>query len=91
MERRVEINGTGIQKVMKVSMRYAAGGCIRIAPKLRLRCRRSRDAVHIRTSSGRAARDPRCCVSRQDVDVWRRQAMAVLNSGGDFNGVVIDA
>ena len=26
-----------------------------------------------------------------DVDVWRRRAMAVLDSGGDFNAVVIDA
>ncbi|MGX1349114.1 hypothetical protein AB7M49_002690 [Bradyrhizobium elkanii] len=26
-----------------------------------------------------------------DVDVWRRRAMAVRDSGGDFNAVVIDA
>ncbi|MCO6763552.1 hypothetical protein KQH43_31145, partial [Streptomyces sp. EL5] len=29
------VDGTGIQKVMKVSMRYAARGCVVIWPKLR--------------------------------------------------------
>jgi len=31
------VDGTGIQKVMKVSMRYAARGCINIGTKLRPR------------------------------------------------------
>ncbi|WP_146989551.1 hypothetical protein [Bradyrhizobium macuxiense] len=37
MKSRLVVDGTGIQKVMKVSMRYAARGCIVIEPKVRPR------------------------------------------------------
>ncbi|QOZ30835.1 hypothetical protein XH92_03155 [Bradyrhizobium sp. CCBAU 53421] len=43
MEKPLKLNGTGIQNVMKVSMRYAARGCIIIRPKLRPRWARDQE------------------------------------------------
>jgi hypothetical protein len=92
MEGRMKVDGAGIQKVMKVSMRYAAGGCIIIRSKLRPRCARDQETrFTFDRRPDRAARKLMCCVSRQSGDAERVRAMALQESGGDFNAVVIDA
>ncbi|WLA48126.1 hypothetical protein QIH80_42235 [Bradyrhizobium elkanii] len=52
-------------------------------------------AIKRRSSHSNVTRAPDArfdvCVWRQDGDVWRVNAMALQDSGGDFNVVEIDA
>ena len=86
------VDGTGIQKVMKVSMRYAARGCIYYRMEITAPMRAgSRDAVHISASS-RITQPRDRHVAYRDRTVMREVCAGrpCVDSGGDFNAVVID-
>ncbi|MES5488169.1 hypothetical protein QMZ05_35980 [Bradyrhizobium sp. INPA03-11B] len=90
MKSRLVVDGTGIQKVMKVSMRYAARGCIIIEPKLRSRSTQDQE---MQFTFGRRAdgtmHGPMSRMAPQSDDTKRVRTRSCGKSGGDFNAVVI--
>ncbi|WP_050419851.1 hypothetical protein [Bradyrhizobium tropiciagri] len=78
MKSRLVVDGTGIQKVMKVSMRYAARGCIVIELKLRPRDAQDQEMQFtFRRRADSTMHGPMSRIARQSDDTKRVRTRAL--------------